>query len=952
MTESRLRSNLIGSVQAHDADLNDTIHYSLSGDRSSLFEINTQGQISLRARLTNQQLNLTQYTFTVLATDTLRSGTNNNNSQQHTAQARVNLHIAPQLIGRSLNLEPSSADQLSKSFNSRSLASTDNVAANNLIKQKEQSQVIPSSQRSSVATIVSSLQHMARSVNFLEMPMSSALLLSALLAFLVCLLLIVIISMSVHFYRRHTKSSRRRQLTAAAQLRHAHMAARLQAVSQGGPNPAQLGAHNDRRFRGNRSSGSSPSYDTNDSHGSSPTNSTGAGSGNNSSRNHQQQQHQQVAATQASKSLSVESKGNKNNQVVPLIKTSPLCSVASGNQSSSSATSLLTTTVAMTKKRSSPLTSKLTAKVAPSSDLNNNTLYQAITSVAPMRNGTSTCHQSSNNNDSLPRSHIRSPLEVLSAQLSDTVNQARRNQRSPLRSQRLNAASATPTQMSSISCAIGNNTNGRESSLISSLSSQSKRSYLSNTTDDDSSVMHCGHYSVQGAQAKSPSNDYNGRAGNLSAGLVRQSAFNLSQSPIEAAIESLVRGGKPIGTTSTTNEIKSQNLYLSPASSAATSNGSGGNLSGGGGGNNKYADMRFSQQSQQELAALTSSKPGIKSYRKLPLMGSLVRPVRQKFDQHTGNLENIDLNQELAEGAYMENQRSNQQDSAIVSDASQSSGRSVVANGDQNSGGLIAIGKPIATNGDSETTAYSTANGIKWPNGSIPQRVKRLTWDDELSCAGIDDATQLANSNDNTHLPVMDPYHYQSHLYDPAGRSAAQAHATKTPTDQQQQQHQHFLFTPSPTSPALLSAGDLNSQSQTENINGITMNSHQVYRNNNSDNINSSLKPDGTSDSMMIMGQNNCLDYTIVQSSQFHVDSLAFENQKQTSNGHQMQGEVSPLLRLNLASNYHQQQQHHQNRGPFTMLPNRAIFSPQLGNNNQESTNHNVNGRPLTTAVL
>lgn len=241
LTETRLKSNLIGSVQAHDADLNDTIHYSLTGDQAHLFEINSNGLLSLRPNV--KQLNISSCQLIVQAADSLST------PPIHTQQARVNLHVAPQLVGRSLNFDTTaptatttaaaaaaaegrpqigsrSTQQQWSSFGGggggglQSATRTLNTLAN---AEKEP----VAHQRSSLATVMASLQHMVRSVNFLDMPMSSALLLSALLAFLVCLLLIVVISMSVHFYLRRSKlrQTRRRHLVAAAHLRQAHLAA-------------------------------------------------------------------------------------------------------------------------------------------------------------------------------------------------------------------------------------------------------------------------------------------------------------------------------------------------------------------------------------------------------------------------------------------------------------------------------------------------------------------------------------------------------------------------------------------------------------------------------------------------------------------------------------------------------------------------------------------------------
>ena len=245
LTESKLRSNSLGQVQAHDADLNDTLHYSLLGPASGepnwsagqllrLLELNPlTGQLSLNLSHLRRgdQLNLTSGQFLVQVTDSLGPARG-----WHTQQARVGLHVAPQIVGRSINFEQANNSKhlfaLTTTTAGRSASSSPSPAdALPMLDQQATESTVqveardlrsapPSSQRSSLATVMSSLQHMMRSVNFLEMPISSALLLSALLAFLLCLLLIVIVSMSVHVYKRRSRhSARRRHLSATRRLR-------------------------------------------------------------------------------------------------------------------------------------------------------------------------------------------------------------------------------------------------------------------------------------------------------------------------------------------------------------------------------------------------------------------------------------------------------------------------------------------------------------------------------------------------------------------------------------------------------------------------------------------------------------------------------------------------------------------------------------------------------------
>lgn len=137
--------------------------------------------------------NLTSLQLLVHASDSLGP-----NWSHHNATARLHLLISAQLVGRSLN-EIQVADRSGhKSFESKS-EQTDRVQ-----------------HRSSLATVMSSLQHMVKSASQLEVPLPSALHLSALLALLICLLFMLVVAMSVHFYRRHSKIRlHRRQLIAA-----------------------------------------------------------------------------------------------------------------------------------------------------------------------------------------------------------------------------------------------------------------------------------------------------------------------------------------------------------------------------------------------------------------------------------------------------------------------------------------------------------------------------------------------------------------------------------------------------------------------------------------------------------------------------------------------------------------------------------------------------------------
>ena len=106
------------------------------------------------------------------------------------------------------------------------------------------------------------------------------------------------------------------------------------------------------------------------------------------------------------------------------------------------------------------------------------------------------------------------------------------------------------------------------------------------------------------------------------------------------------------------------------------------------------------QRNSSEVAELTCSKPGMKSYRRLPLMNSLVRPVRSQLSAKVAPL----------------NERNAQ------------------LNFDCHSAGLMAL---VRETRDSRQ--------IRWPANSVPQRPKKLTWDDELSCGG-GQSESLANA--------------------------------------------------------------------------------------------------------------------------------------------------------------------------------------------------------------
>lgn len=704
LTETRLRSsNVIGQVQAHDADLNDTLRYSLvGGEFAHLFEIGPlSGQISLKPSI--RQLDVTSCQLLVLVADSLAMPPN---QPAHTSQARVNLQVAPQLIGRSLNLNqtpkvvatlrPPEMNQTTREMAGAEEQPAGSQGARSLAKDRQQ---VLLNQRSSVATVMSSLQHMVRSVNFLDMPMSSVVLLSGLLALLVCLLLVIVLSMGVQIYKRRVKHRHRHHLSATAHLRRPNMALVHPSSSN--------------------SNGSSPSSSLPSSSAPLPA----------------------QGLTGASRYLAARSS-----------KTSPL--------------------------------------------------------AAPTRHETNL---------------LGSPKQEASKQAAG------------------------------------------ELSMISSLSSnQSKRSYRSNTTDD-SSVMHCGHYSVTASRRPSPS-----QRAHLS-GPIKSLLGPTGAELAAAAIKSLVREADEEEAAEQEADRARQSRNNSSCSPQS----------------NSLAELRVSAN---ELTVLTNSKPGIKSYRKLPL-GSLVRTQAPREPECTAS-----------KGDQVTS------DSAIASDSSTeaASRQPGAAASPQRSGALMALIR--------EPQGAGQASEIKWPTGATPQRVKRLTWDDELSLAEDRDGN---NNSADAHqddccfvspdFRLMSPL--SNHEYPIEGTTNLEDHYAE----------QHFLFS-HPGSPAANLAAPLAGE------------------------------PAGS--------QNNCLDYTIVQSSQFQVESLRTdEMQPQLADrGRALQSLSSAA---SLSAQHHLLLQRGNERAPSELIPYLYSTPASIGKVKHQQSNVNSFSPPtnsdlklMTTAVL
>lgn len=227
---------------AQDADLRDSVRYSLSGEHAHLFDLNSSsGQLSLKSGGNESMVmptNSNNCLLLVHASDSL-------GPKAHNQTARINLLLAPQLMGRSLaSLNQLAGSRSLDSIQSRSEPNSPVEWAGQQPAQSRSASVVAGTtnanqqQRSSLATVMSSLQHMIRSASLSEMPLPSALLLSALLALLICLLLVVVVAMSVHFYRRQTKSRHHRhQLIAASLAQAASSHFRTGFVGGGGAGP-------------------------------------------------------------------------------------------------------------------------------------------------------------------------------------------------------------------------------------------------------------------------------------------------------------------------------------------------------------------------------------------------------------------------------------------------------------------------------------------------------------------------------------------------------------------------------------------------------------------------------------------------------------------------------------------------------------------------------------------
>jgi len=892
LTESRLRSNSIGSVQAFDADLNDSIVYSLlfppqsqakweqpsqsSHPLASQLQIGpSSGQLSLARPLASVwAANASSLQFLVQASDTLGPP-----EGRHKQQARVTLHVAPQIVGRSIRLDGLGASELEQS-NHQVLVAPSQAGASSLLggrnrlllvhsqlgspgelhptssesstviqavhhqpasaSQLDSLQQLPaapdnhklqgspisgsnggtgnSGQRSALATVVSSFQHMMRSVNFLEMPMSSALLLSALLAFLLCLLLIVVISMSVHVYKRRGKlTARRRHLSAAAHLRQ-QLAGTILPTS-GRQWPLASGTGNVQR--------------------------------------HQRQPHDSHQSASNSKQLLVDRQPRGHEH-------------ASSASSSPSGASLCSSGATRTLQSALNCSSALEAapEVGASSqgeaaaplEVKRAGLQQQLAlrvsglsgQLRAMERQTAGQWQSA-----LEASVQTKAGELLGAKRASPAAQANRKGR-PDSAGSLNTPLNSPLALSSLSSGCSSaqlaNANGPQSLKGSSggrspfgphldeLSCQ-KSSTSSRSESACSSVMNCGHYSVTNTMDKGrrPAGRAASRQEAEAAGQPRAAsgAKLEARSSLEAAIRSLVRQERheDQAARDETNERLAGSQQEAPTETArdqarredsgrvgvagqvhgATTRpkvrGAPGRLA-----QRQESSRRRHQLAEKlagELADVSLDKPDAKSYRRLSLMSS--------------------LNKHSARVAPLSAQHYGQSQAQAHSPSDQRAGSGAPQGFTAGQEGGCSVEGQLSPRGQA----------IKWPSSALAQRVKRLTWDDELSIGSSVEPMLSSAPPEGEGRPPMEQQW-------PGGSPFADEQAYHTP--------ENYLFAASGT---FSQAGERADHTQRPSLGAGQVACGQT-------------PALSTQPGSLLSNQNNCLDYTIVDNcSQFHVDSLS-----------------------------------------------------------------------------
>lgn len=849
---------------AHDADLNDTIHYSILAPAeqpqqeqcAKLFEFAnaTSGQLGLRPGV--RQLEASQCQLLVQASDSLSPA-----AGRHRQQARVTVHVAPQLLGRPLSLfalpaavsrgEPDArllvqsraagpGGQPAKSSRGRqmSLGQMDSqqgessTTSSVVVQRQPSGPPMPSSQRSSLATVLASVQHMVKGAGSLDAPMSSALLLSLLLAFLVCLLLIVVVSMSVHVYRRRSKSHRcRRHLTAAAHLRHAHLAG-LTCGPSGGAGGGLMSPCKQPPTSSSSSAASSASYTA--------TNSTSPASSSPSS---------QTSSRVVSRAAGCSGKLGTTEAK----RQSALMPSVAGTNSASDETPANANDTSLTTAGSAQPNGSPSSALAEQPELGKPIVPRQ---EAPRR-------------PPLEELKISTDLvEVAAGRLEQTAGLLLESL-APLETEK----PAAHSLVSSLTISTLTTTNGRRSRAGPS-------SALS--TDDSSSAAQCGHYSVNGTIENRQQRRPNGAA--PARGAARQAA----ESPgSEREDEEALQRSK---TSRLLSEMKSElaqqrgrRHLLAAGKACAKPKGSQQQqrLAGAKGkakGSLEAAIRSLARQERDatdELAGadddeadgepdeepeaaparqkfkpqlncdasevselMAGGQPGIRSYRRLPLMNSLARAGRPR-----GPSSRVAPSEAPAATKHFGDTTEQGALAALVRETSAKSTKSI------SSTGAELVGQQHKQ--------------IRWPSGAQPQRIKRLTWDDELSCCQdadtFDRRRELQGSACDQDECYVAPDVQLVGLTSPLSREHHYSALMGPQAD--------CLYAP-PASGRLEAAARLNYGSYLPPLSG----QQRTFAGLDSCMPTHSFP---SADQRLQNNRNNCLDYTIVQTSQFYADSIS-----------------------------------------------------------------------------
>jgi hypothetical protein len=819
-----------------------------------LFEIGPNGQLSLKAGI--RHLNVSHCQLVVQASDSLGPS-----SAHHKQVARVNIYVAPQIVGRSLNLSAGQAEaghenggheneaKLFTNSQHYSLQSAESVAANwpaarknsrdfaqrllkehanqngrqaPLVEQKlagaesvtvaSQPEVYvgqpaPSSQRSSLATVMASLQHMVKSVNFFEMPMSSALLLSVLLTFLVCLLLIVVISMTVHVYRRSIKARSRRQqrqrLQAAARLRH-H--AQLVAGGAGGGSSTVSNAS---PYGSATSSISSPQLSTH-----APPPGQPRSGPTNASRNYYDNLALAASSTSTiTTTTATAAQANANKPPDPT-GAGPESSNHNNNSNSNNCSSL-TSSTGMTNSAEA---SRVSSASSPSLCLLALGGGGGGKQRAPPNGERRTKRRPKTADKHFQALKISISNETTTSATRPATDGSAETYSRPMGPSKQNPIYVGDTSGAPVTMQASGDSKQDKRSQFGEPRAIASRSSGLTSDDDSSSATNCGHYSVNGTMENA--------GGRRRAGPPTLAKGREKRDALDTAIGKLVR-------------------------------------------------QHGLEADQEGLAAQDTNggqKPAADSYRRLPLMNSLVRPAKSQQQQQQARPPNFVAANRVAPIDQLLS--SHQQ---RVEQAAQVAAAAVA----QHRVGLMAMVRE-SMNGDQ--ARQQAAAQIRWPSESIPQRIKKLTWDDELSCCDDSIGTEPGqrqqarlmagglnggggdNDDDDDEECYVSPdvrlgSERELHRYEAEQELETQQQNKflfslsnhMLPSLSQQQQHQQ----PAGDSRAPDDAGEpLSKCLDLDELGGEATSAPSSHVNGRHN-------------------QNNCLDYTIVNDSQFHADSLA-----------------------------------------------------------------------------